>query len=173
MVIWDFDENKNYITKKIRGFDYKVLKLRDASKAAELLNDIAFLSTKAIMLMYNEIQTDETYILYTTPHFFQEMQILEDQGSIKFEGLNKPKDVKQTREPIVGYDRRKRARYRVIFLTIRDKNGNLKKLKQLEKLIAHELAHTAMNHVTWKDNNHNKKFDEIYKTILRYIRYVM
>ena len=170
MVIWDFDENKNYIRKNINGYYYKVLRLPDALDAAKLLNEIAFITIKAIMLIYDEIKTPETYILYTTPHIFQEMQIIKDQGSIKFEGLNKPKDVKRTRGPIVGDDGKKRAGYRVIFLTIRDKNGKLKKLKQLDKLIAHELAHTAMNHVTWKDDNHNKKFDDMYKLILRNIR---
>ena len=36
MVIWDFDENKNYI----KVGNYKVLNLKDADKASKLLNDI-------------------------------------------------------------------------------------------------------------------------------------
>tara|TARA_Y100001963_G_C6755240_1_gene436460 strand:+ start:139 stop:663 length:525 start_codon:yes stop_codon:yes gene_type:complete len=173
MVIWDFNENKNYIKKYIKGYYYKVLNLPDALDAAKLLNEIAFLSIKAIMLMYKtEITTDEINILYTTPHLFQEMQLLKDQGSIKFEGLNKPKKVVKTNKPSVGEDGRFRAKYRIIFLTIRNEKGKLKTIKQLEKLIAHELTHTAMNHVTWKDNNHDKKFKEYNKLILRHIKLV-
>tara|TARA_Y100000992_G_C21271935_1_gene497434 strand:+ start:1775 stop:2287 length:513 start_codon:yes stop_codon:yes gene_type:complete len=166
MTLWDFDENKNYT--KIG--DYKVLNLKDANKASKLLNDIDLLILRTfISIELNEKRTPEINLLLRTPYILQEMQIIEDQGYIKFEGLNKPKEVKRTGSINIGLDGKLRAKYRKIFLTLRNYNGKLKKIKDLKVLIAHELTHTAMNHVTWKDDNHGEEFEKYNKLILRYL----
>lgn len=166
MTIWDFNENKNYI--KIEN--YKVLNLPDAEKAAKLLNDIDLLILKCfISLKLKEKHTPEIKILLQTPYVLQEMQLIKDQGSIKFEGLNKPKEVKYTSKQSVGEDGKLRAKYRKIFLTIRNKKGKLKSIRQLKNLIAHELTHTALNHVRWREDDHDEKFTYYNKLILRHL----
>ena len=144
MIIWDFDENKNYI--KIR--DYKVLNYKDAILAANLLHDIDT-KIKEIFLKLRKIKSPEIKLLLKTPFKLQEMQLLKDQGFIKFDGLNKPKNVIKTKLRKIGLDGSLRAKNRLIFLTLRKKNGRLKKIHELYPLIAHELTHTALNHVTW------------------------
>lgn len=166
MTIWDFNENKNYININ----NYKVLNLQDANKAAKLLYDIDILIERSLSYIYNrEKYTPEIIILLQTPYILQEMQLVKDQGKIKFEGLNKPKNVIKTNEQVVGKDGKLRATYRKIFLTLRDNNGKLKTLNQLKKLIAHELTHTALNHVRWREDDHDKKFNYYNKLILRYL----
>lgn len=166
MVIWDFDENKNYI----KVGNYKVLNLKDADKASKLLNDIDILLLRTLIsIQFKEKRTPELNILLQTPYLLQEMQLIKDQGTIKFDGLNKPKEVKRTQEVRVGEDGKLRAKYRKIFLTLRNENGKLKTLKQLKSLIAHELTHTALNHVRWREDDHDEKFNFYNKLILRYL----
>ena len=166
MVIWDFDENKNYI----KAGNYKVLNLKDADKASRLLNDIDTLILRTLIsIQFKEKRTPELNILLQTPYVLQEMQLIKDQGTIKFEGLNKPKEVKRTQEINVGEDGKLRAKYRKIFLTLRNKNGKLKTLKQLKSLISHELTHTALNHVRWREDDHDEQFNFYNKLILRYL----
>lgn len=166
MVIWDFDENKNYI--KINN--YKVLDLKNSEKAAKLLNDIDILILRTLIsIKFKEKRTPELNILLQTPFILQEMQLIKDQGSIKFDGLNKPKEVKRTNEPPVGPDGKLRAKYRKIFLTLRKDDGKIKNIKELKFLIAHELTHTALNHVRWRDDDHYEKFNFYNKLILRYL----
>ena len=166
MTLWDFDENKNYT---IIG-KYKVLNLKDSEKASKLLNDINKLIVKCfISIKNNEKETPELNILLETPYFLQEMQLIKDQGIIKFEGLNKPKQVKLTGNKSIGKDGKLRATYRLIFLNLRNNSGKLKTLNQLKSLIAHELTHTAMNHVRWREDDHDEKFNYYNKLILRNI----
>tara|TARA_Y100000022_G_C13255357_1_gene379384 strand:- start:1324 stop:1848 length:525 start_codon:yes stop_codon:yes gene_type:complete len=166
MTIWDFDENKNYI----KVGNYKVLNAPDAHKTSKLLEDINILINKAFTsIRLNEILTDELYILLNTPFFLQEMQLIKDQGSIKFEGLNKPKLVKKTYKKAVGKDGNLRASYRLIFLTLRTESGKIKTINRLKRLIAHELTHTALNHVTWRDDNHSFNFNYYNKLILKHL----
>ncbi len=166
MVIWDFNEDKNYI----KVGEYKVLNLPNAEKASDLLNDIDTLILKALIsIEIREERTPEINILLQTPYFLQEMQLLQDQGSIKFEGLNKPKNVVKTNRIPVGEDGKLRAKYRRIFLNLRRQNGKLKTLRDLRNLIAHEITHTAMNHVRWRDDDHDEKFNYYNKLILRHL----
>jgi hypothetical protein len=161
--LWDFDENKNYI--KILGF--KVLGYPDAAKAAILLKKISHLIFSCFRSILNhEMITPEVELLINTPFFLQEMQIPNDQLIIKFDGLNKPKNVHPTDESNIGPDKNLRAEYRIIFLTLR-KNGKLKTIKSLKNLIAHELTHTALNHVQWRDDDHGPEFKIMYEIILR------
>ena len=55
---------------------------------------------------------------------------------------------------------------RKIFLTIRNERGKLKTIRQLKDLIAHELTHTALNHVRWREDDHDEKFTYYNKLIL-------
>ena len=93
------------------------------------------------------------------------MQLNKDQKLIKFEGLNKPKNVHLTNEIEIGPDKNLRAQYRIIFLTLR-KNGKLLSINALKSLIAHELTHTALNHVLWRDDDHGPEFKLMNKIIL-------
>tara|TARA_B110000977_G_scaffold15653_3_gene19157 strand:- start:2361 stop:2939 length:579 start_codon:yes stop_codon:yes gene_type:complete len=166
---WDFDENVNF--SPING--YKVLNVYpDAAAAAKILNELKFITYRAFMSIRNtENITPEIVLLLNTPFRLQEMQLEAFQGRVLFEGLNKPRDVytKQNVIPI-GKDGNLRAKYRVIFLTIRYKNKNLKKIKNILPLLSHELTHTALNHVKWRDDDHGKHFNEIDKMILKHLR---
>ena len=165
MTVWNFNENKNYI---LSG-NYKVLNLPDSDKAAKLLKCIDELVLRCFARLDSKISNSpELDLLLRTPYVLQEMQLIKDQGTIKFEGLNKPKEVQLTSEPSIGVDGQLRAKYRRIFLTLRHPDGRLKSLNKLKKLIAHEFAHTAMNHVRWRDDDHNEKFNYIYKLILKH-----
>lgn len=166
---WDFNENVNFSL--IKG--YKVLNVyKDTSAAAKLLNDLEFITYKAFISIYaSENVTPEIKLLLKTPFRLQEMQLEKFQGKVLFEGLNKPKKVhiKKTVQSI-GKDRKLRATYRVIFLTIRNKSGKLKKIENILPLLSHELAHTALNHVKWRDDDHGKHFNKIDKLILKHLR---
>ena len=150
---WDFDENKNFI--KIG--DYKVLNKKHATEAAELLEALKIISTLGI----NTIPTfsNEINLLKSTPFHLQEMQLLKDQGRVKFDGLNKPKNVYKSECVSIGKDTNLRADNRLIFLTLRHNNGKLKNIETLLPLLAHELTHTALNHVRWRDDDHDFPFD--------------
>lgn len=162
MVIWDFDENKNY--KIVMG--YKVLDLPYKKEAAKLLYKIESKIYSLFMRLKN-IRIPELELLINTPFKLQEMQLIGDQGSIKFEGLNKPKNVINTKKQKIGLDGSLRATNRLIFLTIRNKYGKFKKIEELYPLIAHELTHTALNHVMWRKDDHPKEFKVYYKLLLR------
>jgi hypothetical protein len=151
MIIWDFDENKNYI--KIGK--YKVLNKKDSIFAAKLLNDIEN-RIKLLLSRLKKFKNPEIKLLIETHFKLQEMQLLKDQGLIKFDGLNKPKNVINTKKQKIGPDGSLRAKSRVVFLTLIRSNGRLKKIEELYSLISHELNHTALNHVTWIDDNHPK-----------------
>jgi hypothetical protein len=167
---WDFNENVNYSI--IKG--YKVLNVYpDTSAAAKLLNDLKFITYRSFMSMYSTVEiTPEIELLLKTPFRLQEMQLEDFQGDVLFEGLNKPKGIhtKKTAQSI-GKDGKLRATYRVIFLTIRNKNGKLRKIENILSLLSHELAHTALNHVKWRDDDHGRHFNEIAKLILKHLIY--
>jgi len=167
---WDFNENVNFSI--VKG--YKVIDVYpDISAAATLLNDLKNITYRTFMSIHSyENVTPEINLLLKTSFRLQEMQLEKFQGDVLFEGLNKPKGVhiKKTAKKI-GKDGNLRATYRVIFLTIRNKNGKLKKIERILPLLSHELAHTALNHVKWRDDDHGKHFNEIDKLILKHLRY--
>jgi hypothetical protein len=161
--LWDFDEDTNYIFSN--GF--KVLKYPDYFKASLLLRRIVNLIKRCFeSIIENVMITPEIELLLTTRFYLQEMQLKENQRKIKFEGLNKPKNIYLSNDIEIGPDKNLRAEHRIIFLTLR-KNGKLQPIKYLKSLIAHELAHTALNHVRWRDDDHTGKFNVIYQIILR------
>ena len=161
--LWDFDENKNFI----QIGEFKVLNIPSSSlKAARLLNRIKHLIIRCFRsILKNVMITPEIELLINTPFLLQEMQLNKDQKLIKFEGLNKPKNVHLTNEIEIGPDKNLRAQYRIIFLTLR-KNGKLLSINALKSLIAHELTHTALNHVLWRDDDHGPDFKLMNKIIL-------
>ena len=165
---WDFNENVNFSL--ING--YKVLNIYpDTSSAAKLLDHLKFITYRSFMSIHNSEEiTPEINLLLNTAFRLQEMQLENFQGDVLFEGLNKPKGIhiKKT-APKIGKDGKLRVTYRVIFLTIRNKNGKLKKTENILPLLSHELAHTALNHVKWRDDNHGKVFSKIDKLILKHL----
>jgi hypothetical protein len=166
---WDFDENINFST--VKG--YKVLNIYpDTGEAAKLLNELKFITYRSFMSIHaTENVTPEIELLLKTPFRLQEMQLEKFQGNVLFEGLNKPKGVhtKKTAQKL-GKDDKLRATYRVIFLTIRNKNGKLKKIENILPLLSHELTHTALNHVKWRDNDHGRPFNSLDKLILKHLK---
>jgi len=161
--LWDFDENKNFI----QIGEFKVLNIPNSSlNAAKLLYKIRNLIFRCFKsILENVMITPEIELLINTPFLLQEMQLVKDQKLIKFEGLNKPKKVHLTNEIEIGPDKQLRAEYRIIFLNLR-KNGKLQTINSLKKLIAHELTHTALNHVLWRDDDHGPEFKLMNKIIL-------
>tara|TARA_Y100000389_G_C17467214_1_gene526747 strand:+ start:680 stop:1231 length:552 start_codon:yes stop_codon:yes gene_type:complete len=170
--VWDFNETKNYTSVN----NYKVIISPLAESAAVLLE---ILDTLVRELQYKikvtKVNMYDRYLdlLSKTPHILQEMQLHKDQGSIIFNGLNKPKGVHSTRDIPIGNDKRLRATYRKVFLTLKHRNGRLKNVNEMKSLLAHELTHTALNHVTWKDDNHSKLFKEYNKIILSIINSIL
>jgi len=161
--LWDFDEDKNFIS--FNG--YKVLKIKEYNKASKLLRDIDAAIIKAFIHLELSKKTRDKYInlLLDTPYHLQEMQLIKDQKSIKFEGLNKPKIIYKSNKEVIGPDKQLRARHRLIFLTLR-KNDRILTLIEMLPLVAHELTHTALNHVTWRDDDHDYPFNKYNKIIL-------
>jgi hypothetical protein len=166
---WDFDENINYTI--ING--YKVLNTPDAIKSSKLLESIdiyiqmKLLNLRKTVTFYPKKFKPGLDILLNTPCFFQEIQISTINWPVPFVGLNKPKNIVEYKKiPSVGKDKKLRASYRIIFLSLRDQTGKLKTLKQLKPLIIHEITHTACNHVRFRDDDHGKDFIE-YEAIIK------
>lgn len=157
--IWDFDENKNYILKHA----YKVIKRKDSDSAALVLKNLDLLIKFTLPRLP---KNKYTKLLITTPYKLQEMQLEKDQGLYIFNGLNKPKGVILTDLPKIGKDGSLRAKRRVIFLNLRKRNKKLKNIKEMLPLVAHELTHTMMNHVIWRDDDHDENFKK-HETLIK------
>lgn len=166
MTIWDFDENKNYVNVRVHNENYKVLNLKDKSKFALLLSKL----TRKIKNQFDFLKRQkrmgkklppEIELLIKTPFKLQEMQIPEDQGTIEFDGLNKPKGVKRIKNAIsIGKDGKLRASRRLIFLKLRKNyTGSQESSRFINSLLIHELAHTACNHVRYRDDDHGPDFE--------------
>jgi len=170
-LLWDFNENKNYTVIN----NYKVIISSNSVGSSNLLEKIdKLIKLLKIKLLFSGIADGDKHIklLVDTPYDLQEMQLVQDQGAIIFEGLNKPKGVHKTNEVKIGKDSNYRADYRRIFLTLKHQNGKLKTLNELKPLIAHELTHTALNHVSWEDDNHSYVFKRYNRIILRYLKHI-
>jgi hypothetical protein len=167
---WDFDENKNYVEYKLCGEKFKVLKrYPDSLRAAILLSNIKNFMIVLITSIGNKEPipaklVDRISVLLSTRFHVQEIQLDTPEEPVKFEGLNKPKNIISTNEVGVGPDGKLRAKNRLIFLKLRWNSGKLKNLDQLYNLIIHELTHTACNHVTYREaGNHAEDFKECEK----------
>ena len=51
-----------------------------------------------------------------------------------------------------------------------NKNGKLKKIENILPLLSHELTHTALNHVKWRDDDHGRPFNSLDKLILKHLK---
>jgi hypothetical protein len=162
MTFWDFDENKNYKIIKYNNNLFKVLRLQHSKLVAKRLYQAKFLINILANLVYNNLNKVNNCLrnmsiifLSIHPYYYyvQEMQL-----DTQFEGLNKPKAVKNNYIlPVVGKDSILKASYRVIFLKIRDSH-RIKTFAELIPLILHEVAHTGCNHVRWRDDDHGEDF---------------
>lgn len=163
MNFWDFDEDINFKIVKYKNSNFKVLNLNNANIAAQRLYEISFfinyISSKVakyLPYMNHKLKTMSNVFLSIHPdnYYLQEMQLNTD-----FLGLNKPKEVYY--DPYVtpvGKDTKYRARYRGIFLTLRNTDNRVKKFDELIPLVLHEIAHTGCNHVKWRDDDHGPDF---------------
>ena len=172
---WDFNESTNYKTIYIGEIPYKVLVKRnnvylsDYIEAAELLYSIQII----IYMISHKLQQNLKLNKYSKedqkgikcflsihPNNYLLSEMQDDKLlSVKFNGLNKPKNVKYDNnvQPL-GPDGKKRAEYRDVFLLLRDKKNNLLELEDLILLVIHEITHSACNHVTWRDDDHGEDF---------------
>jgi len=119
--IWDFNETKNYTIVN----NYKVL-ISPLAESSSILLEKLDIIVKLLQrrLKISEVVQYDKYLdlLSKTPHILQEMQLHKDQGSVIFDGLNKPKGVQLTKNIPIGEDDRLRAKYRKVFLTLKHKN---------------------------------------------------
>ena len=167
---WDFDEKINYTTVNIQGKPYKVInKYSNYIEAAKLLHYIYFIifqiSTYLYINRYKYSKLDQTRILCFTDIHNGNFLLSEMQLNTPFNGLNKPKNVHSTNKENVGPDKKLRAEYRDIFLTLRKSNGEFKSMSTIMNLVIHEITHTMCNHVRWRDDDHGEDFQHCEKII--------
>ena len=161
---WDFNEDKNYVNIKILDRNYKVIKNDNSKQSALLLYFLELFMNIKLLRLKNKIRYINTtpkiknglMLLLTTQCYLQEMQL-----NTNFEGLNKPKKIYMSDRIEIGKDGKLRAKYRIIFLNLKNKS-----IKNLKKLLIHEMAHTAANHVKWRDDDHGKDF-KTYENIIK------
>jgi hypothetical protein len=167
---WDFDENMNYKTVSIHGNNYKVLNnYHDYYTAAftlDLIHKIITLICKYFQVnFYKYSKTDQLYIscfldIHPNKYLLSEMQL----GTM-FNGLNKPRDLYLSNKPSLGKDGKYRAKFRHVFLTLRNSNGKFNDFDTIMDLVIHEIAHTMCNHIRWRDDDHGKDFKHAEKLI--------
>lgn len=81
----------------------------------------------------------------------------------EFYGLNKPKNVAvDLRLPKIGKDGFLKAEKRYIFFKLRYPDGSFIPMEALQELVVHEIAHTAANHVRWRNDDHGKDYKMYY-----------
>ena len=168
---WDFNENINYTTVNIQGRNYKVInKFPDYYSAALILNYIHNIIIQICIYLkinyYKYSKSDQIIIdcfcdIHPNNYLLSEMQL-----GTNFYGLNKPKNLYNSNKPSIGKDKKLRASYRHVFLTLRDSNGNFNDKEKIMKLVIHEIAHSMCNHVTWRDDDHGKDFKHAEKLIM-------
>lgn len=163
---WDFDESGAYYSILYRDrFPYKVLNTHNP-KTKKLVADKLHRMRLIIDRLVGDIKksgmrsdcVDVFLDIHTDNYLLSEIR--KDTG---FSGLNKPREVIKTNLPPVGPDKNLRASWRDVFLTINTKTPNITK-EELE-LLVHEIAHTMANHVTWRDDDHGRDFQECEETI--------
>lgn len=198
---WDFDENRGYVEQMVSNTEYKVMRENSNSqrinKAKKLHNARKSINNMTNFLKQNQfwrendkikngieiflhIHDPENYRCRRNPNGtwrLSEIPTEEYQKKhqvrpyITFYGLNKPKNVRLARDTdtaSVGPDKKKRATWRSIFLTISENDTE----DEFIELLTHELAHTAGNHVTYRDRgNHGADFKR-YHEFLKEIYYL-
>ena len=168
---WDFDENTNYTTVNIQGKNYKVInKFPDYYSAALILNNIHNIIIQICIYFkinyYKYSKNDQIIIdcfndIHPNNYLLSEMQL-----DTNFYGLNKPKNLYNSNKPPIGKDKKLRAGYRHVFITLRNAHGKFNDKEKIMKLVIHEISHTMCNHVTWRDDDHGKDFKHAEKLIM-------
>jgi len=168
---WDFNETKNYITVNILGNNYKVLNIYpDYYTAVNLLNKINYIINQIciyFIINYHRYSTKDKILIdcfcdiHPNKHLLSEMQL-----NTPFYGINKPRYLYNTNKYPVGPDGTYRAKYRHIFLTLRDKNGKFNNFDKIMKLVIHEIAHTMCNHIRWREDDHGEDFKHAEQMII-------
>ena len=169
---WDFDETKNYGIVNIQGNNYKVIKnFPDYYTAGYILNEIHMIIIKICNYLslnyYRYTKNDQKIIdcflqIHPNNYLLSEMQL-----NTQFYGLNKPRDLYYSNLPGIGSDGKLRSNFRHVFITLRDSNGNFNQFDKIMDLVLHEISHTMCNHVTWKNDNHNKDFKHAEKLLTK------
>ena len=199
---WDFDENTGYIEESVKGDEYKIIggnrsanerkqKAKQLYNARQSVNNMTrFLKEHTLWQsdpkikdgidIFLKIHAPDNYRCRRNPQGtwrLSEIPTIELQTKhqvkpyMTFYGLNKPKNVKLSKtldRPSVGPDGKKRATWRSVFLTLSDDDTE----DDFIELLTHELAHTAGNHVTYRDKgNHGADFKR-YHAFLKEIYYL-
>tara|TARA_B100001094_G_scaffold193577_1_gene187498 strand:- start:780 stop:1325 length:546 start_codon:yes stop_codon:yes gene_type:complete len=167
---WDFNEHINYTIVNINGRNYKVIKKFKDYYYASLILDYIY---KYILLICNYFKINyRNYSHYEQKliNCFLEIHpnnylLSEMQLGTPFNGLNKPKKVYTSTKENIGKDGKLRAKYRDVFLTLRNDSGKFNNEKIIMKLVIHEITHTMCNHVTWRNDDHGKDFQHAEKLI--------
>ena len=171
---WDFDENKNYTKIVVNKIPYKVLNKYsnyvDCVKILIYLRDIIYLMCVYLSVNIYKYNTKDQIAIKCfldihfnkkNPYYLSEMQI-----GTQFNGLNKPRNLYRSNEPPLGEDGKDRAKYRHIFLTLRNPNGCFKSIKSITDLLIHEITHSMCNHIRWRNDDHGDDF-KYYENLLK------
>ena len=168
---WDFDENINYTVVNIQGKNYKVInKFPDYYSAALILNYIHNIIVQICIYLkinyYKYSKNDQIIIdcfcdIHPNNYLLSEMQL-----NTIFNGLNKPRNLYNSNKPAIGKDKKLRASYRHVFITLRNSQGKFNDKEKIIKLVIHEITHTMCNHVTWRNDDHEKDFKHAEKLIM-------
>ena len=175
---WDFNEERNYIDVNIQGNHYKVInKFPNYYSSASLLNYFHYLIIDICAffeLNYNKYSAKNRILIdcfldiHPDNYYLSEMQL-----NTEFDGINKPRQIHLTNKPSVGKDGKLRAKYRHIFIVLRNKNGKFYNFNDTLDILVHELAHTMCNHVKWRDDDHGADFKNAEKLIINAAKNVM
>jgi hypothetical protein len=189
-VKWDFPENTIpvYVIDK---YPYKAKNMKNAEKLAKIrlqINDLCknlinyriewenstnnqeYIDGVDIFLGihneydYNPYSLPEPFFTIAKQGYSTSRYLLSEiPKSTLFSGLNKPKmRYKTSQEPFVGKDGSGRALYRDVFLDLNQSDSSLK------KLVIHELAHTAANHIFFRPDDHHADFKWAENLIKKY-----
>lgn len=174
---WDIDEYENYIVvnSPIYNSKYSIISYyKNRNRAIILLTIIdKLIRTYASIIkknfddIPNNLKDGFKVFLYIHPnkHRLFELPINSD-----FIGLNKPKDIKiNNKLPSVGEDGNLKPNKRYIFIKLRNKNGSFINIIDIFETVVHEIAHTAANHVKWRNDDHKQDF-KLYYNYLKGIK---
>lgn len=170
---WDLEEEKGYIIANTEGNNYYILNNRkNMSKALEIFKKINYFITELTSYLSNnfyripaELKPGIMILIMMHP---QNQRLYELPEDSQFIGLCKPKGVRIRKNlPPIGKDKYLKATSKYLYIQIRKSDEKFKSFNEIKDIVIHELAHTAANHVTWKDDNHGKDYEK-YHNFLKY-----
>ena len=170
---WDLEEKKGYVIANVNGSNYYILDNRKhMATAAEIFKRIDyFIMDLSSYLSTNfhkvppELKPGIMILIMMHPHKQRLYELPEDS---QFIGLCKPKGVKTNKNlPPIGKDKYLKATAKFLYIQIRNPDGTFKTGIEIEDIVIHELAHTAANHVTWRNDNHGKDYKQYHDFLKR------